>query len=185
MFCFPFLGNAKILCKIYFFIKSNFLPMLVGVLNSLLPALLFQVVSITPGHWNRERWCYSQLLLILAVNTSHQLDFSCYNFVFLVCLWFVLKCYINNRYELLNWRCPYLQMSHTNPCTYSCFVVLHIAAICFEFNELACLHEDILISFLKKVLKIQTKRKAQMLFLGIIELQFLYSVSSNGCFYLL
>lgn len=62
-------------------------------------------------------------------------------------------------------------MSHTNPCIHSCFVVLHIAAICSEFNKLACLHEDILISFLKKVLKTQAKKKAQMLFLGISELQ--------------
>lgn len=81
-----------------------------------------------------------------------------------------------------------MQLFHANPCTHSCFVVLHIAAICFEFNKLACLHEDILICFLKKVLKTQAKEKAvsrKMLFLGIIELQSLYSVSSNGCFYLL
>lgn len=49
-------------------------------------------------------------------------------------------------------------MSHTNPCTQSCFVVLYIAAVYFEFNELACLHEHIIINFLKKVLKTQARK---------------------------
>lgn len=183
MFCFPFFGYAKVLCKIHF-LKVLFSSHACWSFKQFVTSTYFPGSFWPPVHWNRERWCYSQLLLILAVNAL-SIRFFLYNFVFLVCLWFVHKCYINNHYELLNLRCSYLQISHTNPCTHSCLVALHIAAICFEFNKLACLHEDILTSFLKKVLKTQAKKKAQMLFLGITELQSLCSVFSNGCFCLL